>query len=359
MGICFGCLRSGQGEEPPPPPPRGEITYGAPPPRGEITYSPYSPGAPQLPTPASPPPDLGYESVVRLWKDLDHFGRTREVPDALAAHVEATSPKTYAGWYERMLEAWNMAEARPATAEGAAGLVRDALRGIRQKNLCGVLALYGLPKDVHVAPWDMGHKYEFTTLPVDGRAVPDGDTITVAVDVAADAREDAVVPRPVREMVAARAAARARRDFAAADRLRADVKKLGYLLLDHPSPVLARQYRIRFRGIDAPESDQTYGPESGDLLRGAVAGKPCRVLVHTEDRYGRVVADVWSGGVWMQEMMLREGAAWHYTDFDSDPLLAQWEAEAKSARRGLWGDPAPLEPWTWRQQQRGKKSQYT
>ena len=47
------------------------------------------------------------------------------------------------------------------------------------------------------------------------------------------------------------------------------------------------------------------------------------MLVHTEDRYGRVVADVWSGGVWMQEMMLREGAAWHYKDFDSDPLLAQ------------------------------------
>lgn len=50
--------------------------------------------------------------------------------------------------------------------------------------------------------------------------------------------------------------------------------------------------------------------------------------------------------------MVREGLAWHYKKYSKDGELAELENEARDAKQGLWADPEPIAPWTWRKQQR-------
>jgi len=53
--------------------------------------------------------------------------------------------------------------------------------------------------------------------------------------------------------------------------------------------------------------------------------------------------------------MIRQGFAWHYKTYNTDPALSALEANAKMARRGLWADSqTPVAPWEWRKQQRAK-----
>jgi micrococcal nuclease len=45
--------------------------------------------------------------------------------------------------------------------------------------------------------------------------------------------------------------------------------------------------------------------------------------------------------------------AWWYRQYaPHDTTLAQLEAEARQAKRGLWADVDPVPPWAWRQGQR-------
>jgi endonuclease YncB( thermonuclease family) len=47
--------------------------------------------------------------------------------------------------------------------------------------------------------------------------------------------------------------------------------------------------------------------------------------------------------------MVRAGLAWHYRyHCPDDRTLAEAEAEARAARRGLWADGRPEAPWEWR-----------
>jgi endonuclease YncB( thermonuclease family) len=48
--------------------------------------------------------------------------------------------------------------------------------------------------------------------------------------------------------------------------------------------------------------------------------------------------------------MVQRGAAWAYRDYLRDPRLIAVEAQAKSARVGLWALPAGqrLPPWEYR-----------
>jgi endonuclease YncB( thermonuclease family) len=50
--------------------------------------------------------------------------------------------------------------------------------------------------------------------------------------------------------------------------------------------------------------------------------------------------------------MLKAGLAWHYKQFDSNPIYAKAEEEARAARRGLWQDKNPIEPHEFRKAKR-------
>jgi len=110
------------------------------------------------------------------------------------------------------------------------------------------------------------------------------------------------------------------------------------------------QVRIRLDGIDCPESGQAFGSRAKSCTSGLALGKVVKVRPRNKDRYGRTVAAVLlSDGRNLNHELVRAGFAWwvrKYAPHDSE--LARLEREAQAARRGLWSDAHPVEPWEWR-----------
>ncbi len=120
------------------------------------------------------------------------------------------------------------------------------------------------------------------------------------------------------------------------------------------------QHRIRLAGIDAPEKAQPYGDASKRHLSDMVFGTSVTVDFEKHDRYGRIVGKILKDGRDASLEQLRSGFAWHYKQYQRDQshadrsTYAEIEIEAQQAHAGLWRDPAPVAPWTWRLEQRAK-----
>ncbi|KAF7028083.1 hypothetical protein CFC21_040053 [Triticum aestivum] len=214
-----------------------------------------------------------------------------------------------------------------------------------------------LAPDAYIAtPKFHGVKYELHTLPVDAKAVADGDTITVYVD-AADPRESGNVPREVWEAVSERTKARAAKNYEKADTLQNIIVDAGYRQVPDLTgeQVLAKKYRIRLRGIDAPENSMPYGKEAKEELVRLVQGRTSKIPIYETDWYGRLVGDVYCNGVFVQEHMLKKGLTWHYSAYDQRPELAEWEKQAHASGLGLWALLNPEKPWEWRKEKRTRR----
>ncbi|XP_076953456.1 putative 38.1 kDa protein [Bidens hawaiensis] len=143
--------------------------------------------------------------------------------------------------------------------------------------------------------------------------------------------------------------ARAERNHIKTDALQKQITHAGYRVVHIDNQdILARKYRIRLRGIDAPKRSMPYGKEAKDELVKIIEGKRLKILVFGEDRYGRFVGDVYCNGMFVQESLLKKGLAWHYTSYDKRPELEKWEKDARAKRVGLWGSSNPEMPWVWR-----------
>ncbi|KAI3508447.1 hypothetical protein L1887_23455 [Cichorium endivia] len=190
-----------------------------------------------------------------------------------------------------------------------------------------------------------GLKFELHTLPWI-RAVADGDGVTVYVSTSD-------VPQDIQMAAVGRTEARAQRNYARADALRTQIKDAGYgvLHIDNEE-ILARKYRIRLRGIDAPENEMPYGKEAKDELVKIIGGRCLRILIFYEDQYGRFVGDMYCNDIFVQESMLKKGLAWHYRAYDKRPEFAKWEKSARAKRIGLWASSNPEMPWKWRRNRR-------
>jgi len=115
-----------------------------------------------------------------------------------------------------------------------------------------------------------------------------------------------------------------------------------------------KQHRIRFQGIDAPESKQAFGQASKENLSKMVFGKQVRVIWDKVDKYRRTVGKVLLDGRDINIEQVKAGFAWHYKKYaDEQPAedrvtYAKAEEEARAARLGLWQDPNPTPPGEWR-----------
>jgi endonuclease YncB( thermonuclease family) len=119
-----------------------------------------------------------------------------------------------------------------------------------------------------------------------------------------------------------------------------------------------RQVKVRLAEIDTPESRQPYGTRARQALAAMVARRDARVVVIDTDRYGRTVGRVYVGPLDVNRELVRQGAAWVYRRYLHDRTLLVGEAEARTARRGLWSLPErdQVPPWVWRQQRGAGKT---
>ncbi len=109
-----------------------------------------------------------------------------------------------------------------------------------------------------------------------------------------------------------------------------------------------RAVPIRLYGIDCPEKHQAFGRKAKDYTSKLVFGKLVEVRPVTRDRWGRTVAWIHVGERCLNEEILRAGYAWHFKRYSQDVRLAELESKARTARAGLWSEPAPVPPWEFR-----------
>lgn len=147
--------------------------------------------------------------------------------------------------YKKLQVAWKKARPAPTTPEDAARLVVLTLKNHQKADVEGLLAFYGLPHPNaasaappppssaapapahHAGPAHKppGVKFELHTLPVDAKAVADGDTITVYVDTSG---EPGSVPGDIKKAAAERTKLRAARNYPKADALQKTMADAGY-----------------------------------------------------------------------------------------------------------------------------------
>ncbi|MGN0866221.1 MAG: thermonuclease family protein [Oligosphaeraceae bacterium] len=110
--------------------------------------------------------------------------------------------------------------------------------------------------------------------------------------------------------------------------------------------------RIRFYGVDAPESSQEFGGDARRYVSKSLIKREVRVEGRNRDQYGRLVGRVFLDGRDFCLEMIRHGMAWCYAQYCDDPAYMAAQEEARKAGRGLWaaerrGEP-PMAPWEFR-----------
>lgn len=102
---------------------------------------------------------------------------------------------------------------------------------------------------------------------------------------------------------------------------------------------------VRIAGIDAPEMKQPHGIEAHGALVLLCSRQPARARILAADRYGRLVADVWCVDTHVAADLVMRGHAWA-----TSSALRPLQDDARDRQRGLWADPAPVEPRAFRRQ---------
>ena len=113
--------------------------------------------------------------------------------------------------------------------------------------------------------------------------------------------------------------------------------------------------RIRFHGIDAPESSQLRHRENGEPWRCgqqaalAMSDKIGRSVVRCDpkdrDRYGRIVAICFKDTLDLSRWMVDQGWVVAYRKYSLDYVAD--EDRARMERRNIWSGSFEL-PWDWR-----------
>jgi endonuclease YncB( thermonuclease family) len=116
--------------------------------------------------------------------------------------------------------------------------------------------------------------------------------------------------------------------------------------------------RVRFHGIDAPESWQTCLDGAGNEYRCGqraalaladflAASSPTHCAVLDRDRYGRLVGDCRrQDGISVANWLVQQGHALDWSRYSGGAFAAD-QAEAQRHHRGMW-DGSFVEPWNAR-----------
>ncbi|MEJ6979690.1 thermonuclease family protein [Pedobacter sp. P351] len=110
-----------------------------------------------------------------------------------------------------------------------------------------------------------------------------------------------------------------------------------------------KQVKVRFHGIDCPESKQDFGTRAKQFTSELAFSKTVDVQINHIDRYGRTIGVViLPDGKILNEELLKGGLAWHYKHYDKSEKYAVLEDYAKSIRLGVWSIKNQIPPWEFR-----------
>lgn len=115
--------------------------------------------------------------------------------------------------------------------------------------------------------------------------------------------------------------------------------------------------KIRLAHIDSPEKrgTQPFGNNAKQALSHLCFGQSVIIEAEKYDRYKRLIAVVINDRKQIvNQEMIKQGMAWHYKKYSSDPVYAKLESEARNNRVGLWQDKNPIAPWLWRENKKKK-----
>lgn len=140
----------------------------------------------------------------------------------------------------------------------------------------------------------------------------------------------------------------------------------------HVTDSLGTKVKVRFYGIDAPETakgnkrtgkiskeGQPYGKEAFKGLQAKLIRQHVRLDVMDTDRYGRTVSIVWVKNRNINLEMVVDGWAWAYTQYLDRPHASEYivaEEQARKAHKGLWQQSNPQPPWEFRKLQKKKRA---
>ncbi len=106
----------------------------------------------------------------------------------------------------------------------------------------------------------------------------------------------------------------------------------------------AKPIKLRLQGIDAPEQCQAWGAQATAALQARVLHKRVQVQTRARDDYQRTLGNLLLNGDDVSAWMVSQGHAWSYHHRHSSGPYAAQEQRARGARRGLFADPAAVEP---------------
>ena len=111
-----------------------------------------------------------------------------------------------------------------------------------------------------------------------------------------------------------------------------------------------REIKIRLVEIDAPEINQPFGAQSKNFLNRLLNEKDVTLIAQGEDRYGRILGEIYANGESANTLMIKSGFAWVYDRYVKDSSLYKYQDQAKAENLGLWRAKDPIAPWVWRKQ---------
>lgn len=108
-----------------------------------------------------------------------------------------------------------------------------------------------------------------------------------------------------------------------------------------------KKIRVRMHGVDAPELNQPFGPESRQCLENLLSSQRFSLQIEYRDPYGRSVATLLDAkGKDLNAELVERGCAWAFRRYSKKYVPR--EKVARDSKAGLWGVANPVPPWEWR-----------
>ena len=115
-----------------------------------------------------------------------------------------------------------------------------------------------------------------------------------------------------------------------------------------------RVVRVHLYGVACPARRQAFSTQARQFTRDLALRQTVAVVVDavatasTERRSRLIAAIQLPDGRDLSQALVQAGYAWHDIRYaPQDQRLAQLQAAAQAAQRGLWAEANPVPPWEW------------